>query len=231
MAWFTKGKESFLEALINVGASGHQLRAYLIDMDTAGPALGAFKVRSITGTTTLTVETGTTGAAVAHGLTTGDRFDLFGAAGISNVNGERWTVASVPTSTTFTYVPTTTASGTHTANTGFIADLSLTFLSEFALAANGGQIAFIEIPTTGRTTTHGILDLPDVTFASVTGAQSELCLIVKSGTTPGGSVDADTAKRLIMCQHSATSGFSGLPITPNGGNINFTFAAQGAGEL
>lgn len=231
LAWFTKGKEAYLNA--NIASLTHKLSAFLIDMDDAGPAAGAFKIRSITNIgTTVTVETGTTGAPVAHGLTAGKRFDLFGAAVITNVNGERWTVATVPTTTTFTFTATTAPTGAHTANTGYIADLSLEFLSSFASTASGARVSEVEISTTGRTTTHGILDLPDVQFASVPGPDAvELILVAKSGNTPGGASDAEGAQRLIMCQHSATPGFSGLPVTPNGGNLNFAFATQGAGEL
>lgn len=231
MAWFTKGKEAYLNG--NIASLTHKLSAFLIDMDDAGPAPGAFKIRSITYTgTTVTVETGTSGAAVAHGLSVGDRFDLLGAAVITNVNAERWTVATVPTSTTFTFIATTTPTGTHTANTGYIADLSLEFLSSFASAASGGRVSEIEIPTSGRTTTHGILDLPDVLFTGVPGPDIvELLLVVKSGNTPGGASDAEGAQRLIMTQHSATPGFTGLPVAPNGGNLAFSFATQGSGEI
>lgn len=63
-----------------------------------------------------------------------------------------------------------------------------------------------------KTATSGIADAADVTFTSVTGASSEALVIYKdtgvSGTSP-----------LIAYIDTA----SGLPITPNGGDITVTW--------
>jgi hypothetical protein len=59
-----------------------------------------------------------------------------------------------------------------------------------------------------KTTTAGVFDAADVTFSSVTGDQCEAILIYKDTGTAGTS-------RLIAYIDSAT----GLPVTPNGGNI------------
>lgn len=222
MAFFSKGKEGFASADIDWDA--HKLNAILVDMDDAGPSAGAFKITGATGTTTVTITT-----QAAHGLSTNDKVEIFSVLGISPVNGVQ-TVASTPSGTTFTFVPATTASGTYTAGSGYIADLSLQYLSEFV--PSGGRVSTIEIPTAGRTATNGVLDAADVTFTSVPGPDPvEAFIIVRAGATPGGADLADTAQRLILIQTPATSGLTGLPITPNGGNINLTFAAQGIGEL
>ena len=58
----------------------------------------------------------------------------------------------------------------------------------------------------------GIADAPDVTFLAVSGAQSEAVVIVKWVTTAADSP-------LVAYIDTAT----GLPVTPNGGNIQITW--------
>lgn len=61
-----------------------------------------------------------------------------------------------------------------------------------------------------KTFTNGVFDAADITFPSVTGDQSEAVLIyVDTGT--------ESTSNLIAYIDSAASG---LPVTPNGGNIN-----------
>ncbi len=61
---------------------------------------------------------------------------------------------------------------------------------------------------TGKTVTDGVADVDDVTFSSVTGDQSEALVIYKHTGT-------ESTSRLIAYIDSAT----GLPVTPNGGDI------------
>jgi hypothetical protein len=61
---------------------------------------------------------------------------------------------------------------------------------------------------TGKTVTDGVADADDVTFSSVTGDQSEALVIYKHTGT-------ESTSRLIAYIDSAT----GLPVTPNGGDI------------
>ena len=61
--------------------------------------------------------------------------------------------------------------------------------------------------------TDGIFDAADVTFPTVTGATAEALLIYIDTGTAGTS-------RLIMYQDT---GVTGLPVTPNGGDINLVF--------
>ena len=65
---------------------------------------------------------------------------------------------------------------------------------------------------TGRTVTGGVADAADVTFSSVTGDQSEALIIYKDTGT-------ESTSRLIAYIDSAT----GLPVTPNGGDISVVF--------
>ena len=65
---------------------------------------------------------------------------------------------------------------------------------------------------TGKTTTGGAADANDVTFTSVTGASIEAIILYKDTGT-------DATSPLIAFIDTAT----GLPITPNGGDIIVTW--------
>ena len=70
---------------------------------------------------------------------------------------------------------------------------------------------------TGKTNTNGTLDADDVTLTAVTGDPSEAIIIYDHD---GG---ADAARRLI----AYIDNYSGLPVTPNGSNIEIRFPAGG----
>lgn len=72
---------------------------------------------------------------------------------------------------------------------------------------------------TTKTVAAGVFDADDVTLASVTGAQSEAIIGYQSSAVGGGADVANTAQRLIWYIDTAT----GLPVTPNGGNITITW--------
>lgn len=63
-----------------------------------------------------------------------------------------------------------------------------------------------------KTTVAGVADAADVTFTSVTGAESEALVIYSDSGTPSSSP-------LIAFIDTA----SGLPVTPNGGDITITW--------
>lgn len=65
---------------------------------------------------------------------------------------------------------------------------------------------------TAKTTTAGVADAADVTFASVSGDQSEALVVYQDTGVEGTS-------RLIAYIDTAT----GLPVTPNGGDISVTW--------
>ena len=93
--------------------------------------------------------------------------------------------------------------GTYTVNLSaheFLSDIS----SGARIATSG---AF-----TGKTTTGGAADANDVTFTSVTGASIEAIVLYKDTGT-------DSTSPLIAFIDTAT----GLPITPNGGDIIVTW--------
>ncbi|MEM0374078.1 MAG: hypothetical protein QXO96_05965 [Sulfolobales archaeon] len=65
---------------------------------------------------------------------------------------------------------------------------------------------------TGKTATDGVADANDVTFSSVTGDASEALIIYKHTGT-------ESTSNLIAYIDTAT----GLPVTPNGGDINIVW--------
>lgn len=82
----------------------------------------------------------------------------------------------------------------NTATDQFLSDLS-------GVVATSGNLA-------SKTTTDGVADAADVTFSSVTGNQSEYIVVYQD------TGEASTS-RLIALVDTAT----GLPVTPNGGDI------------
>lgn len=68
-----------------------------------------------------------------------------------------------------------------------------------------------------KTFTNGVLDGSDVTFSSVTGASVEaLVIYIDTGT-------AATSPLVAYIDSSVT----GLPVTPNGGDITISWSASG----
>lgn len=82
----------------------------------------------------------------------------------------------------------------------------------------GGRVA-----TSGalasKTKTAGVADAADITFSAVTGDVSEQLIIWADSTV-------ESTSRLILNIDTAT----GLPVTPNGGDINVTWDA-GANKI
>lgn len=68
-----------------------------------------------------------------------------------------------------------------------------------------------------KTVTSGSFDAADVTFSSVSGNSVEALVIYKDTGTAG------TSSLIAYIDVAA----SGLPVTPNGGNITVTFNASG----
>lgn len=69
------------------------------------------------------------------------------------------------------------------------------------------------VALTTKTFVNGVFDADDVTFTSVSGATAEALLLYIDTGTAGTS-------RLILFQDT---GVTGLPVTPNSGNINLVF--------
>lgn len=68
-----------------------------------------------------------------------------------------------------------------------------------------------------KTFTNGVFDGADVTFTTVTGSSVEALIIY---------IDTGTASTSPLVAYIDTS-VTGLPVTPNGGNISITWNASG----
>lgn len=87
---------------------------------------------------------------------------------------------------------------------------SLTSAGRVAISPNLGT----------KTVTNGLFDAADTTFSAVTGDVSEAIVIFIDTGTEGTS-------RLVAYLDSGT----GLPVTPNGGDINVAWNASGIFQL
>lgn len=99
-------------------------------------------------------------------------------------------------------------SGTYTVN-----------LSTHQFMSSVSGIVATSAALASKTTTAGVADAADVTYTAVTGASAEALLIYQSSAVTGGSDVASSAQRVIAYIDTAT----GLPVTPNGGDITVTF--------
>jgi hypothetical protein len=75
---------------------------------------------------------------------------------------------------------------------------------------------------TSPTVTNGVLDGGDVTFTAVSGNSVEALAIYRQNS------GADTTWRLVAF---IDTGVTGLPVTPNGGDITITWNASGIFQL
>ncbi len=87
------------------------------------------------------------------------------------------------------------------------------FLSSVPAAARVGTPQTL----TAKTEDNLVFDAADVTFAGLTGDQSEAILLFKS-------TGSDATSPLIMLVDTVASG---LPVTPNGGAVTIQWAAGG----
>ncbi|MDV7992055.1 hypothetical protein [Rhodococcus sp. IEGM 1374] len=94
--------------------------------------------------------------------------------------------------------------GAYTPNTATHANLS--DIPSGARVATSGNL-------TGKTVTGGVADAADITFTGVSGASAECVVLYKDTGTAGTS-------RLIAFIDTA----SGLPVTPNTGNVTITWS-------
>lgn len=86
------------------------------------------------------------------------------------------------------------------------------------LTSGTGDVAVVTLGTI--TTANGTLDAADATFTSVTGDVSEAIIIT--------ATDTGATERLVAYYDT---GVTGLPVTPNGGDINLTINASGLFSL
>jgi hypothetical protein len=100
---------------------------------------------------------------------------------------------------------------------GYTFDASDKFVSEVT-AAGGTLVSTVTLAS--KTITNGVADAADLTFTAVAAGAAVTSLIIYQASAVGGGADvAATAQRLIAYLDSLT----GLPVTPNGGNITVTW--------
>lgn len=99
--------------------------------------------------------------------------------------------------------------GTYTYNEGHEYEANLT-----------GFVANV-VGLSAKTVTNGIFDAANVTFTSVSGATAEAVIIWIDTGTPGTS-------RLVAY---LDTNITGLPVTPNGGDINLNWNTTGIFRL
>lgn len=105
-----------------------------------------------------------------------------------------------------------------TINIALIDTSSYTYSSanEFWSSASSAVIG-TPVALASKTITNGVFDAADVTFTSVSGASVEALIIYKDTGTPS------TSPLILYIDVAA----SGLPVTPNGNNIDVQFNASG----
>ena len=84
----------------------------------------------------------------------------------------------------------------------------------------GARVATVTL-SSGKTYANGLFDAADVTFPTVTGDVSE-ALVIWIDTT------VEATSRLVAF---FDTGVTGLPVTPNGGDINISWNASGIFQL
>lgn len=88
------------------------------------------------------------------------------------------------------------------------------------VTAAGGTLVATSGALTGLTNTDGVADAADVTFTSVAAGAAIPAVVLFQASAVAGGADVDpTLQRLIAYVDTAT----GLPVTPNGQNINVTW--------
>ncbi len=84
----------------------------------------------------------------------------------------------------------------------------------------GARVATMPATMTSLSILNGVFDAGNVTFSSVSGDQSEAVVVYQN-------TGVETTSRLLVYIDTAT----GLPVTPNSGDININWDASGVFAL
>lgn len=101
------------------------------------------------------------------------------------------------------------------------ADYTFSSAHDFLDDVPGGARVAVSSALGTKSITNGVFDSADFTWSSVTGDQSEQVILYNHD---GNGAGADSARQLIAFYDT---GITGMPITPNGGNINVTVNGSG----
>ena len=102
-----------------------------------------------------------------------------------------------------------------------LADYTFSAAHDFLDDIPGAARVAVSGGLTSPSFTSGVFDTADFAFTSVAGDQSEALELYNHD---GNGAAADTARQLIAFYDT---GMTGMPVTPNGGNINVTINASG----
>lgn len=98
-----------------------------------------------------------------------------------------------------------------------LADYTYSAAHDFLDDVIAGARVAVSAALTGKSVTNGTFDCADWTWSSVTGDPAEAIIIyIHTGV--------ESTSRLVAF---IDTGQTGLPVTPNGGNITFTVNASG----
>jgi hypothetical protein len=98
-----------------------------------------------------------------------------------------------------------------------LADYTYSSAHDFLDDVVAGARVAVSANLANKTITNGVFDADDVTFSSVTGDVSEALIIYRHTGT-------EATSHLIAF---FDTGVTGLPVTPNGGNITVAWNASG----
>ncbi len=200
-AFFRKAIQGFVGASINWGSD--TIKASLGRMSSLGKAVtGATNATPIVITST------------AHGYANGDWVLITGVGGNTNANG----VFKVANQAANTFELTDPLTGANIAGNaaytsgGYVISLDA-FQYVADLPSSGAGIIVRSSALASKTSTLGVLDAADVTFSAVSaGAALDAIVIFKD-------TGSDATSPLVLIACTAT----GLPVTPNGGDITITW--------
>ncbi len=156
----------------------------------------------------------------AHGWTNGDYLSISGATGNTNANGLRKMKNQATNTFELTDTSDVNIAGNGTfGGTCYAINLSvIDFYDDIDVAA---RIA-VSSALAGKTTVAGVFVFTSpVTFSTVSGSAAQCVFLFDD--SPG----TDATKPLIAVDDAATN----LPVTPNGGDINYAINVSGMFEV
>lgn len=204
-------KEQLIQGGSNTSLAG-TVKAALIDLDDV-----AVTITAATNATPIVI------TATSHGLSTGQLVSISGVTGNTNANGIR-RVTVTDANTYSLQDPLTGANiagnGTFGGTTPRSVALGTAAREFYSSGAGSWANATVGTPQTIGATksyTRGVFDGADVTFTAVLGDVCEAVIIyIDTGS-------AATSRVVAFFDENVT----GLPVTPNGGDITITWNASG----
>jgi hypothetical protein len=97
-----------------------------------------------------------------------------------------------------------------------------TYVSTHQFYSSLAGVVGTDVAITTPTVVNGLFDGDDCTFTSVSGSAVTAIVIYRKNT------GANTTWRLVLYEDTSVTG---LPVTPNGGNIQITWSASGIFQL